>query len=62
MDRHIAIQFRVDGLPVLHYRADESAATAFAADMMRLRSVRTIRIDNDVTRDMRPLPCQRLFL
>ncbi|MET7772227.1 hypothetical protein [Nocardia sp. NPDC005366] len=61
MERHIAVEFGIEGLPVLHYRAEESVATAFAAEMRRLRRARTVSIDDRVTRDMDPLPCQRLF-
>ncbi|WP_405177914.1 hypothetical protein OG225_27275 [Nocardia sp. NBC_01377] len=61
MERHIAVESGIEGLPTMHYRAEESAAAAFVAEMRRLLPARAVRVDNRVTREMRPLPCQRLY-
>ncbi|WP_109525874.1 MULTISPECIES: hypothetical protein [Nocardia] len=61
MERHVSVEFGIEGMPVLHYRAEESAATEFAAEMRRLRPTGTVSVDDCVTGEMEPLPCQRLY-
>lgn len=62
MECHITINFDIAGLPAQHYRAEKSAAEAFAAEMQRDRPLHPVDIDDVVTTEMSPLPCQRLYL
>ncbi|WP_280491977.1 hypothetical protein [Nocardia asiatica] len=57
----MAVEFALEGVPILHYRAEKIAAEAFAAAMQRQCLARSITVDDFVTRDMNPLPYQRLF-
>jgi hypothetical protein len=63
MDRHITVEFSINGLPViLHYRAERSAAEVFAAEIQRQGHASGVTVDDYVTEQMARLPCQRLFL
>ncbi|MET8871540.1 hypothetical protein [Nocardia sp. NPDC004604] len=62
MERHAAVDFDVEGLPILHYRAEECVAKEFAADMRRQVLASAITVDDLLTADMRPLLCQQLYL
>jgi hypothetical protein len=65
MERHLVVDFGVPGVPVQHYRAEECAARAFAADALRQR-LALVTIDDEMAtadlNDLRELPYQRLFL
>ncbi|MFE9328284.1 hypothetical protein ACIHDR_45920 [Nocardia sp. NPDC052278] len=61
MDRHIAVEFGVQGLPIQHYRAEEAAAAAFADAVRRQGLAEWVTIDDRVTDALRDLPYQRLF-
>ncbi|WP_194837570.1 hypothetical protein [Nocardia sp. XZ_19_369] len=61
MERHIAVEFGVQGLPVQHYRAEESAAEAFADAVRRQGLALRVEIDDRVTDTLKELPYQRLF-
>lgn len=58
----MAVDFDVEGLPILHYRAEECVAKEFAANMRRQGLASAITVDDLLTADMRQLPCQRLYL
>jgi hypothetical protein len=65
MERHLLVDFGVPGMPVQHYRAEEYAARAFAADALRQRLALVTIDDQMATPDLnnlRALPYQRLFL
>ncbi|WP_280308291.1 hypothetical protein [Nocardia abscessus] len=55
------MEFAVTGVPILHYRAEEGAAEAFASAVRRQRLARSVTVDDEVTQEMNPLPYQRLF-
>jgi hypothetical protein len=59
MQLHVTVEF--PALPPLHFRADESAAQAFSADMARWHDRAVVRLDRAVSASMRLLPCHRLF-
>jgi len=56
---HIQVWF--EGHALLNYRADRTAADAFAA-AVRSTGTRVTIDDNGVGDALRPLPCQRLWL
>lgn len=61
MDRHVAVEFGVDGLSAQHYRAEESVAAVFAEAAKRQGLASRITIDDLVTDALNELPYQRLF-
>ncbi|WP_159080803.1 hypothetical protein [Nocardia suismassiliense] len=61
MERHISVEFGIEGLPIQHYRAEESAAEAFADGVRRQGLASRIEIDDRVTPALKELPYQRLF-
>ncbi|WP_433204658.1 hypothetical protein ACQP1G_16375 [Nocardia sp. CA-107356] len=58
----MAVDFDVEGVPILHYRAEKCVAEEFIANVRRQGLASHITVDDFVTADMRPLPCQQLFL
>ncbi|WP_067885380.1 hypothetical protein [Nocardia vaccinii] len=61
MERHIVVDFGLPGVPPQHYRAEESAAQAFASEATRQR-LAAVAVDDRVTEDLKQLPYQRLFM
>ncbi|MGW4354612.1 hypothetical protein ACWELJ_21285 [Nocardia sp. NPDC004582] len=59
MQMHVTVEF--PALPPLHFRAEESAARAFVADMARWHASVVVRLDRAVSMRMRRLPCHQLF-
>jgi hypothetical protein len=59
MQLHVTVEF--PGHPLLHFRAEESAARAFLADMARWHARTVVRLDRAVSASMRLLPNHRLF-
>jgi hypothetical protein len=59
MTRECRIRVWLRGHSPLDYRADEQAARRFA-DAIRTMGARVV-IDHDLTGDLRPLPCERLW-
>lgn len=61
MECRLVVDFDMPGVPIQHYRAERSAAEAFAQDAKRLGRPR-VTVDDRVTAEMKPLPCQQLFI
>jgi hypothetical protein len=59
-ERHLAIEFTKTG-PVMHYRAEKTAAEEFAAAVQRQSLAHRVTIDDKVSAEMKQLPYQRLF-
>lgn len=62
MDAHLAIDFGIAGLQIQHYRAEQSVAAIFATELLEHHLASWVRIDTQLTDDMKPLPYQRLYL
>ncbi|AYF78168.1 hypothetical protein D7D52_34935 [Nocardia yunnanensis] len=62
MQMHVTVEFfEIPALPPLHYRAEESAARRFCAEMIARHGRAVVRLDRAVTASMRLLPCHQLF-
>lgn len=59
MKCHLMIWFK--GQPLLEYRAEESAAQAFARAVC-VAGIALVRIDRNLRDDLRPFPYERLWL
>ncbi|WP_159848666.1 hypothetical protein [Nocardia sp. CY41] len=58
MDMHLTVEFA--SCPALHFRAEKVVAEHFAHEMTRWGSAR-VTIDDNVTPELRTLPCWELY-
>ncbi len=65
MERHLAVEFGVTGVPIQHYRAEEWAAIQYAAEAIRQGLVAEVTVDMrsaEELKELPQLPYQRLFM
>ncbi|AYF75290.1 hypothetical protein D7D52_17015 [Nocardia yunnanensis] len=61
MDAHLAVDLGGDGLTILHFRAEWTAAKTFAEEFVRHHLRGAVVIDDEVSPEMKVLPYQRLY-
>ncbi len=62
MERHVAVEWEIPGMPIGDYRAEECVAEVFADEAIRQHLARTVTVDTEVDQVMPELPYQRLYL